>query len=246
MNNVIILGAGRSGTSAIAGSFVGNFNRGGNLHPANDANPKGFFEANFVNRINDDLLWSCKEVETTRGLKQGWLTSLDKDVLIMSDSKDIEDRIESVCSNNPILLKDPRFSYTLPVWLRYINDPKIICVFRDPREFLSSMMHHCATQQYLKGMVVDSEFFQKVWLSMYTYILKNYLNLNMMFINYKDILEGDGLKRLSDYTGYLTDNNFPEKGLRRSNNNQEVAYNLTEMYSRLCSLASIRYQYCNE
>jgi len=240
MNNVIILGAGRSGTSAIAGSFVGDFNRGGDLHLANDANPKGFFEANNVNRINNDLLWMCDAVRTTRGLKQGWLTVLDKKHLLCESTKDIEDRIESTVQKQPVLLKDPRFSYTLPIWLRYLPSVKVVCVFRNPQEFLSSMLHHCKTQQYLQDMVVDPGFFQEVWLSMYEYILKYYQKLDILFINYSEILYSDGLKRLSDFTGYETNNNFPEKTLHRSNNNSDVSYNLIEMYHKLCNLANCK------
>jgi len=238
MNNVIILGAGRSGTSAIAGSFLGDFNRGGTLHLPNDANPRGFFESNNVNRINDDLLWMCKAVRTTRGLKQGWLTALDKSHLLCETTKNIEDRIENTIENKPVLLKDPRFSYTLPVWLRYLSNLKIVCVFRNPQQFLSSLLYHCKTQQYLKEIVVDPEFFQEVWISMYKYILKYYIRLNILFINYSEILYGDGLKKLSDFTGYKTNCNFPEKTLQRSNNNQQVAYNLLEVYEELCNLAN--------
>jgi hypothetical protein len=238
MNNVIILGAGRSGTSAIAGSFIGNFNRGGTLHLPNDANPKGFFESNNVNRINDDLLWMCKAVRTTKGLKQGWLTVLDTNNLLCEATKNIEDRIENAVAEQPVLLKDPRFSYTLPIWLRYISKLKIVCVFRNPRQFISSLLHHCETQQYLKGIVVDPEFFQEVWISMYKYILKYYNRLDILFINYSEILYGDGLKKLSDFTGCETDYNFPEKALNRSNNNEQVTYNLLEVYEELCGLAN--------
>lgn len=241
MNNVIILGAGRSGTSAVAGSFIGNFNRGGPLHQPNIANPKGFFEANMINRINDDILWSCPNVITTKGLKQGWLSRLDGNIVISDISKDIENRIESSIKDQPVILKDPRFSYTLPIWLRYLNNLKIICVFRNPQQFLSSLIHHCKTQEYLRNLIIDEEFFQEIWLSTYTYILKNYSNIEILFIDYEDVLNNDGLERLSDFTGYKTNYNFPEKALQRSKNNQEVRYNLMEMYGTLRMLSCLNY-----
>src|SRR5215203_1348762 len=55
--NCIVLGSGRSGTSMVAGAIAaaGHF-MGDDLHPARDANPKGFFEGPTVKDINEDLL----------------------------------------------------------------------------------------------------------------------------------------------------------------------------------------------
>ena len=35
-------------------------------------------------------------------------------------------------AQQPLCLKDPRFSYTLPAWERYLGAFTVLCVFRDP------------------------------------------------------------------------------------------------------------------
>ena len=57
MNNCLILGFGRSGTSLLGGLLhhSGYFS-GNHLHPARESNPKGFYEDVVINRINEHIL----------------------------------------------------------------------------------------------------------------------------------------------------------------------------------------------
>lgn len=57
MRNVLITGCGRSGTGLMAGCLKkAEYFMGNNLYGKNDANPKGFFEDESINKINEDLL----------------------------------------------------------------------------------------------------------------------------------------------------------------------------------------------
>lgn len=242
MNNIIILGCGRSGTSMIAGSILtGNgpkYNTGGKTHEPDKFNAKGYFESNAINRINNDILWSCPNVKTTEGLAQGWLSVLDSNKIITDVSKDIEHRIENVISQQPILFKDPRFSYTLPIWLRYLSDLKIICVFRHPKLTIQSIMYHCQNADYLKGKIkIDLDFCQKIYFSIYDYILKNYKLLDILCINRDQIVDGSGIQRLSDFIGHGINKNFADKELLHKGTNYldfHIDNKLIDLYNKLC------------
>src|ERR1700726_1587163 len=57
MRNCIILGCGRSGTSLASGLLAGSgYFMGDHLYPPSEGNPKGYFEDQDVNAINEDLL----------------------------------------------------------------------------------------------------------------------------------------------------------------------------------------------
>ncbi|MDX1388819.1 MAG: hypothetical protein R3344_06490, partial [Acidobacteriota bacterium] len=57
MRDCIILGSGRSGTSMVAGTLAGaGYFMGEKLWDATPANPKGFFEDQEINAINEDLI----------------------------------------------------------------------------------------------------------------------------------------------------------------------------------------------
>jgi len=243
-NNIIILGSGRSGTSAVAGSIItGNgpkYNTGGPTHKADKFNAKGYFESNAINNINNGILWSCPHVKTTEGLKQGWLSVLDKNHIISDVSHDIEDRIERVIKEQPVCLKDPRFSYTLPVWLRYLTNLKIICVFRHPKLAIQSIMYHCQNAEYLKGKIkIDLDFCQKIWVSIYEYILNNYKTLDVLYINYANFVVGKGEQKLSHFIGHKINVNFRDEKLvhfGHKNLDFEINNKLTEIYLKLCEL----------
>src|SRR5262249_31431903 len=77
MRNCLILGSGRSGTSMLAGTLgQAGYYRGEHLVPADEANPKGYFEDDEINAINEELLYPV-----TPGALQGrygwrWFASI--------------------------------------------------------------------------------------------------------------------------------------------------------------------------
>ena len=244
MNNIIICGSGRSGTSAIAGSIITSngpkYNTGGPTHRGDKFNEKGYFESNVINNINNDILWSCPSTKTTEGLKQGWLSVLDSNVIIADVSKEIEHRIEDAIIQQPICFKDPRFSYTLPIWLRYLTNLKIICVFRHPKLVIQSIMYHCANADYLKNKIkIDLDFCQKIYFSIYDYILNNYKTLDVLYINCDQMMNGSGAQRLSGFIGHEINKDFADKELLHSSMNYldfDLDTRLDILYNKLCEL----------
>jgi hypothetical protein len=237
-HDIVILGCGRSGSSMVAGSIfsTGKYSMPGIMHPANEFNPKGFFETNLINKINDDILYSCEELETTQGIKQGWLSILPENTILKTYGF-IDSRILEASKNKPFLCKDPRISYTLNCWLPFLKQPKIICVFRHPSEFLSSLIYHCQNAEYLKRVVIDQEFFEKIWFKTNNFILARYKDLNIMFTNYNQILYGDGLDGISDFIESKIDKDFPSKRLRNSGRGLEVQESTLSLYNKLCDLS---------
>lgn len=239
-SNVIVLGCGRNGTSMVAGSIARKgYSVGGEAHKSNPANPKGFFETNLVNRINNELLWKTPGIETTQGIPQGWLTSLPITQEIGLPSETILLDMKEATKLKPFCIKDPRMSYTLSAWRTVLENVKVICMFRHPGEFLNSLITHCKTQEYLKDIVIDEEFFQNIWLSMYNYIISNHVkNHDILFVNYDQVLFDDGLDKISEFIGCEIDRTFPEKELKRSKRLREVRPELIELYDRLLCLAN--------
>src|SRR5438874_1599214 len=153
MRNCLILGSGRSGTSMIAGLLrdVGYF-MGNNLIGPKPENPKGMFEDREINRINEDILASIENpllrllpaniFRSKLRYGQRWLARIPAGTP-MAGSASIERRIRSQLKQEPYCIKDPRLSYTLPVWRPFLSDPLLICVFREPARTANSVVRTC-------------------------------------------------------------------------------------------------------
>src|SRR5271157_6074149 len=123
--NCIILGSGRSGTSLAAGILAkAGYFMGCSIWPANEGNPKGQFEDEEINGINEHLLaqvlperskwawWGTKDPARRLGNLQRWLAALPVTVSIPCPPR-LAGRIEAATARAPFCFKDPRFCYTL-------------------------------------------------------------------------------------------------------------------------------------
>jgi hypothetical protein len=130
----------RSGTSAVAGFLAkAGFYAGeeGDLLPAAEDNPKGFFERNDINALNDDLLaelggaWDKPPPRHTVQQKApGWQPKVDKVLAGLASEGD----------GRPLVLKDPRISLALPAWLPALESHfAIVLVDRGPMDVALSM-----------------------------------------------------------------------------------------------------------
>src|SRR5438105_10232021 len=111
MRNCLILGSGRSGTSMLAGMLRGAaYYMGAHLIPADDGNPKGYFEDDEINAINEALLAPV----TPRFLRPSygwrWLAQVPVGTPLTCPA-DIAERIEAQTRRVPFAFKDPRFCY---------------------------------------------------------------------------------------------------------------------------------------
>jgi hypothetical protein len=139
---LIILGMHRSGTSSLTGAlhFTG-FDIGKSVMPPADENPKGFFENTKITDLNDKILeelfcfWS-----DTLFILEGWWKE-EKFGYFKDKVKDILH--EEFSGNRPLMIKDPRLSMVLPLYLEVFKEEGITPVFlicvRNPYEVASSL-----------------------------------------------------------------------------------------------------------
>ena len=138
---VVILGMHRSGTSAVAGFLAkAGFFAGdeADLLAAAEDNPKGFFERTDVNALNDGLLAELDGAwdrpprrELVLEHAQEWRPRVDE---LLGD-------LSSGAAGRLLVLKDPRISLLLPVWLPALDEGRfaIIIVDRAPMDIALSV-----------------------------------------------------------------------------------------------------------
>ena len=137
---VAILGMHRSGTSAVAGFlakagfFAGTETE---LLPAAEDNPKGFFEREDVNALNDNILAE---------LGGAWDRPLARRVVDEKtpawgpEVERVLEGLDDAGGGRPIVLKDPRISLLLPAWLPALDQRfTILLVDRNPLDVALSV-----------------------------------------------------------------------------------------------------------
>ena len=131
---VVVLGMHRSGTSAVARvvNLLGVPLLASDLLPADDANPRGYWESEALRHFDEELL------EAVGG---SW--SLPPAAPDWSRANGLRERARESFGEaleGEWVWKDPRASVTLPWWREAFGlDPAIVLVHRDPREVASSL-----------------------------------------------------------------------------------------------------------
>ena len=248
MRNCLILGSGRSGTSMVAGTLANaGYFMGDHLYPPRHSNPKGFFEDPEINSINEALLtqvlpkrppllgrWFFYD-RPRRG--QFWLACIPLSTEIPLTST-LAKRIQAVTSKEPYCFKDPRFSYTLPVWKHFLNNVVYVCVFRHPSSTATSILKECQSIPYLRDMSITLDKALEVWTLMYRHILEiHYRDGEWLFLHFDQLIADEGLDRLEALTGAPVDRNFPDPSLRRTFSSFPVPDEIQNIYKQLCDLA---------
>lgn len=230
-SNIIILGAGRSGTSMVASLFKArDYYFGSNLLNRTVNNPEGYYEDREINFFNDKLIgrvsskrpfflgrYFYKNIPT---FGQRWLS-------IVSTKKDIRIRksdaqfINSVVNNEPFCLKDPRFSYTLNVWKPFLKSTKFICVFRHPLEVVySTQLFNIRSGDY-KTFQFKDNYVLEVWKSIYSNILFKLKqdNEDWLFVDYNELIDGISCEYIERFVGFSLNKESINPSLHRNNIN---------------------------
>lgn len=250
MKNVLILGTGRSGTSMLAGTLAGaGYYMGTDYIPRRAANPKGFFEGREINDLNEDILapfmhwakpvrlltWSFRT--NVPGRSQMWLARIGLEETVAGSPR-IERKVKELVSHEPYCFKDPRFSYTLPVWLPYLHNAVLLCIFRDPAETANSILRECQEARYLHSLEIDRALALENWRLMYSHILERHVHEgDWMFVHYQQLFEKEMQERVGAFTGADIQGGFPDKSLRRSQSDPDYPPDIAAIYARLCDLA---------
>jgi hypothetical protein len=242
MTNVLIMGCGRSGTSMLAGSLHhSGYNIGGKGHNPNTGNQKGYFETKEINGINDWLLFNDSRTRFTEGSCHGWLSRFPINQHPRSNLQ-VETNIQYLIqSQKPFCFKDPRFSYTLPIWKKYLVDTKFICVFRNPSQVVASILENCRTAPYLSKIKIDDKICYDIWMYMYGHIISKHIdNGDWLFLEYDQILNGDGLIKTEEFLEVDIDKSFVDTKLCRAKKNTSMPTEIQNRYHVLRGLAGLR------
>lgn len=249
----VILGAGRSGTSMAAGLLSSaQYFMGDDIWPANAGNPKGLFEDRAVNAINDQLIGSVLPEMPSGGLRelffareprfdnfQRWMAVLPPGTPIPCPPETRES-IQALTARRPFCFKDPRFSYTLPVWRPYLADALLLCVFRHPSVVADSMVRECGRTDYMRRLKLDASWALKVWEAMYNWIVNIHYPVggDWYFVHYDQLLNKCAYPELEYRLGVKVDSTFATSELNRSRPGTPVPRRVMRLYKRLCRLAA--------
>jgi len=140
---LIVLGAHRSGTSALAGALAQmGFHPGSSLLPAvQGVNNNGFFEDQRVVDLNDRILAILgRDWRWSTPLPEGWRERSD-----LNEARlEARQLLEEQQTHGSWLLKDPRLCKLLPLWLPELRAldviPSIVLIHRDMREVSQSLI----------------------------------------------------------------------------------------------------------
>ena len=150
-NLVIVAGSGRSGTSLVSGLLKRLGCRVPTPEvPADETNPKGFAESQWVVDLHDRLL-AMVNVQVSDARPAAW----SKTAKVCLDSN-VQQEVrafleEQFALSDDVLVKDPRMSWFLPVWRRAAQDigatPRVIVMLRHPAAVVASKQKYYAGRQ---------------------------------------------------------------------------------------------------
>lgn len=139
---VLVAGAGRSGTSTVAGILQ----RLGLVVPqpevvTDETNPRGFSECQWVVDYHDDLL-AAANVQVGDGRPDAWRRTARFADRPGAPAKLSRWLTEQFASTDQLLIKDPRISWFLPLWTtvaqRVDADASFVMMLRPPPEVIGS------------------------------------------------------------------------------------------------------------
>jgi hypothetical protein len=255
MRNLFILGSGRSGTSLAAGllaindPFYGPILIGGS-----DRNPKGFFESSLINGINERIIARSERfprlpyrvcLRLPDSLKYylspppGWVAELVKPETLYASRRDRR-QIAALTAKKPFVFKDPRLSYTFPLWRRHSPDAKYLCIFRDPLVTARSIVDFFEKDRNAPGRrYINSDRALRSWECQYRYILQDErLSSDALFCHYEQLKTTEKQAEIADFAEANIDASFYSQRLNRTHEKGSLPRSVSEVYGLLCEKAS--------
>lgn len=216
----MVVGAPRSGTSMLAGLFVGAGHCAGRrLIPPTPSNPSGFHEDLDVNAANDDLLapldrtpWPGTAAPQPRlrwlGAYDGWIRTAGSGEVL-----------GALVPPPPFVLKDPRFCYTLPAWSGVLGEVNVLVIVRHPDEVVASVTSMAEREPgTFVGFDVDEAHLRTMWVAMHRAILAwcdDAAPGPVTFVDCDDVRSGTALGALESITGVRLASRSVQPGLHR-------------------------------
>lgn len=152
---IIVLGAGRSGTSLLMQVLVGlGLQTSSNLVPANASNPEGFFEDAAIIEIQESL-YDCLNTPRYFPLSASWL---DTECAKAAKKKLIQVLATCLEKHEGIFgVKDPRIATFLPLWTLVFHPlrvvPNFILAVRNPSSVIASFIRHYNNPAHIAELI---------------------------------------------------------------------------------------------
>lgn len=191
---LIIAGMHRSGSSALAGTMSKmGLNLGYTLIYRTADNAKGYYENTLVNNLNEKILMDYGYSWDSMELFQ-W--EIDQKVIEKYGSEIENIIVEEFHKESPILIKDPRLSYLLPIWGYHLTrlgyDVKVLIPLRNPYAVVKSIMQRDGFSLF------KSSFLQAAHLVMSEYNSASYRRSRTSYETLLDKKSAYALSLLSD------------------------------------------------
>lgn len=206
----LITGMHRSGTSLVAGILAeAGFDLGRDLLPANEANPKGYFEDRECVVLNELIL---------RSVGRCWFDTRPIGPKIREEWRQ---RLASYLSQRlhgggAIAVKDPRISRLLPFWADAFQEvgakPQILVCIRNPSEVMNSL----ATRDKMPARLALALWWRHL-VSVTIWLRKN--PIPSLVVTFDELFDSDNrLTRVMEFidSGTVTRSNAVVPCLRRS------------------------------
>jgi len=225
-----ILGMHRSGTSALGGVLnIMGLEFGSDLMKANKSNPKGYFENNFVYRLNKRILSENSSRWDDYSFNISNIDSEKKTIYIKEAKKIIKQEFRY---SKKFAIKDPRICLLFPIWEQACLDLnikiKILLPFRNPKEVALSLKKRDSFSME-KGLLLWTHYFLSA-----EYVSRSYERL---FIAFDDLLGNkEAIERLYTFVEVKKKNQlkrideFLDSNIKNNNLPLENFTNLTPMF----------------
>lgn len=185
----------------LAEAFVrAGHHAGDRLIPPSPANPNGFFEDLDVNAANDEVLGTLDTLDGTLRPPRHlwWLGAFVGPSATTACEAEAARRAELVPAR-PFVLKDPRFSHTMPSWPTLQSALRIVMV-RSPSEVAASVRAMAAVVESSPSFDTTVEHCAAMWTATYRSILE-WCDASTIFLDVRAVRDGSALPDLSDATG---------------------------------------------
>ena len=161
--------------------------------------PYGYAEDERVNHWNNQIL---SQVCNYAGVfKAPVPLDLDFSRAVPPDPE----RMATLFEHQPYALKDPRFSFTLPVWKPFLKEPTVCLVlFRDPASFVASAVRLKADWWDISN---DACLLLQEWANTYEHIL-GHDDGRFFYLRYENLMNGSLFPFLEELLGYPIKRDF--------------------------------------
>ena len=124
----------------------------------------------------------------------------------------------------PFCFKDPRFSYTLDLWIETLAPQRrqhlrYICIFRQPEAVVESLLRELRTEPKLHNVAISVQGAFSIWWHHYTWILQRLAGQrrhHTLILDYEDLFSAAGQSSLEHFSGRPILRDHPKAALNRS------------------------------